>query len=176
MPRASGRGIIVDVGEPGVVLRPTARVLVVDDLERVLLFRSVDRHGEGFWFPAGGGIEAGETAEHAAVREVAEETGLRLDDGARGALVEVWRRAIVAMVDGVTYDFRERWFLLRVPRFAVDTGGFTAEEERSIGEHRWWTVGDLHRSEERLVPMDLAVRLEGLLRDGPPPAPVEIGR
>jgi 8-oxo-dGTP pyrophosphatase MutT (NUDIX family) len=65
----------------------TAGVVVVDG-ERVLLIE----HGEGAahltgaWGIPAGGIDAGETAREAAVRELAEETGLRADPE---ALVEL---------------------------------------------------------------------------------------
>jgi hypothetical protein len=33
-------------------LRPTARVLLLDDSDRLLLFRSVDDDGASFWYPS----------------------------------------------------------------------------------------------------------------------------
>lgn len=59
--------------EPGI----SAAIIVQGD--RVLMVRRRIREGELMWqFPAGG-IEAGESAEQAAVRETAEETGLTVD-------------------------------------------------------------------------------------------------
>lgn len=37
------------------VLRPSARVLLIDDNGRTLLFASMDEAGRTFWYPAGGG-------------------------------------------------------------------------------------------------------------------------
>lgn len=51
-------------------------VLVSDPTDWMVLVRSVGRPG---WAPPGGKRETGETLRHSAVREVAEETGLRLD-------------------------------------------------------------------------------------------------
>lgn len=153
------------------VLRPGARVLLVDDAARLLLFRDTDEAtGEPFWYPPGGALEPGEDAAAAAVREVREETGLDVVLGP-----EVWHRRHVAGWGGVTYDCRERWFLARCAAFDIDTSGFTDDERRAITEHRWVPVADLAGWTERLVPADLAVRLAALLADGPPPAPIEVG-
>jgi 8-oxo-dGTP diphosphatase len=60
--------------------RVSARVVVVDPDDRVLLIR---HHAEGreFYVLPGGRVEPGETAAEAAAREVLEETGLRVDIG-----------------------------------------------------------------------------------------------
>lgn len=57
--------------------RPAARLLCRDDEERLLLlhFRDPD-DGAHFWEPPGGGLEPGETALQAVMREWDEETGL----------------------------------------------------------------------------------------------------
>lgn len=46
--------------------------------DEVLLVQRSKAPGEGSWAPVGGGIEPGETAEVAALREVAEETGVEI--------------------------------------------------------------------------------------------------
>jgi 8-oxo-dGTP pyrophosphatase MutT (NUDIX family) len=59
-------------------LRHAARVLLLDERDRVLLFRFVRPETGGvFWASPGGGLEDGEDARTAAVRELAEEVGLR---------------------------------------------------------------------------------------------------
>src|SRR4051794_7480908 len=97
--------------------RYAVRVLLLDERDRVLLFRARrPETGRAFWFPAGGGLEEGEDVHAAAVRELAEETGLR--DVPLGP--EVWRRRHVFTWRGVEYDQRERWFLARVAHFEPD--------------------------------------------------------
>jgi ADP-ribose pyrophosphatase YjhB (NUDIX family) len=152
-------------------LRPTARVLLIDDAERVLLFRSENETGQAFWFPPGGGIEPGEDARTAARREVREETGLADVE----LVAEVWRRRHVFGFRGVTYAMQEHWFLARVPAFEIDTAGFEDLERDQISGHHWWTLAELHAATDVLVPRDLARRLERLLADGPPATPIEVG-
>ncbi|MFC8009125.1 NUDIX hydrolase [Streptomyces cinereoruber] len=52
-------------------------IIVHDD--RVLMIRRREREGKLLWAFPGGGIEAGETAEEAAVRETAEEVDLKVE-------------------------------------------------------------------------------------------------
>ena len=141
-------------------------------LERVLLFRS--RQPDGgvvFWFPPGGGIEAGEDAPAAARREVGEETGLREVEFE----AEVWHRRHVFVWRGVRYDQRERWFLARVEHFEPDMSGGTEAERIDLTAWRRWTVDELAAATDDLAPRDLDVRLRALLRDGLPATPLKIG-
>ncbi len=63
-------------------IRHGAAVVVVDALGRVLLQQRDDLtppEGFGRWAIPGGGVEAGESARQAAIREIAEETAIPLD-------------------------------------------------------------------------------------------------
>ena len=57
-----------------------ARAVIIDGKSRVLMVKQ--RHeGRDIWMVPGGGIEEGENAEQAAIREVKEETGLDIEVG-----------------------------------------------------------------------------------------------
>src|SRR5882672_9447042 len=65
------------------VRRQAARVILIDEAGRVLLFRGGDPHRPDagtWWFTPGGGLDDGETIEDAAQREVREETGYVVTD------------------------------------------------------------------------------------------------
>ena len=153
------------------VVRPTVRVLLLAHdgaATRVLLFRAVD----GYWFPPGGALEPAETFEQAAYRELAEETGrTSIELGPH-----IWNRRSVFEWRGDVLDFRERWYLARVPEvFDLDVAGWTAEEQADITDHRWWSLEELAAATDPMVPRALTDLLSDLLRNGAPVEPVEVG-
>ena len=159
-----------EAAEP--VGRSAARVLLLDDSDRLLLFAGADPHVPDvrFWFTPGGGVDPGETLEEAARRELLEETGCS------GVELSppVWRRSTEFWFDGEHYRARETYVVARVPSWEVDTSGFTDLERRSVDEHRWWTLEELLATSETVYPPDLPALLADLLQAGPPAEPREI--
>lgn len=153
------------------VLRPTARVLLFDGRQRVLLFEMHSDDGQVFWCPPGGAIEEGETHEQAALRELTEETGWR--EPSIGPVLGD-RRHVVAW-GGITYDCRERWFTGSVDRLEVDDAGWTDEERVGMRDPRWWSLADLRATNERTVPADLADVVQLVIDHGPPTEPLQLG-
>lgn len=154
----------------GVPARPTARVILLDEQNCTLLFCAIGHDGRRFWFTPGGGAEPGESPREAALRELHEETGLtdiQLSP-------EIWRRTLRGPMDGQVREIRERWFLARTHRFELSTAGFDQLERDTILEYRWWTIDALRNQLDRVIPADLADRLEKLLQDGLPAHPFDI--
>lgn len=67
------------MGEQIETVRYTADVVVVNDLAQVLLVQRKYEPFAGMWALPGGHVDAGESGDAAARRELAEETGLALD-------------------------------------------------------------------------------------------------
>jgi 8-oxo-dGTP diphosphatase len=67
-----------DRGTPGAGRQPCAGGVVLDEQGRLLLIRRGHAPSAGLWSVPGGRCLPGEAAEHACVREVAEETGLQV--------------------------------------------------------------------------------------------------
>lgn len=134
--------------------RRAARVILIDDAGRVLLFRGGDpaRPEAGtWWFTPGGGVHHGETLEDTARREVREETGLVVTD--LGPVVLA--RRIEFEFEGVTLDQDEVFFAVKVNGFEVDNREWTDVERRSVFEHRWWTRAEITATREMVYPEGL---------------------
>jgi 8-oxo-dGTP pyrophosphatase MutT (NUDIX family) len=156
-------------------VRPTARVVVLDPSGRVLLLGArltdpaVPPGDVLFWYTPGGGVEPGEDVRSAAVRELAEEIGLVVDEAALEG--PVWFRRHVGPFAGVQIDSRETFFVLRDVVHEVDPRGRTELELLGEEPHRWWTVAEVAASAETFAPAELADLLPDLLAGpstGPP--------
>jgi 8-oxo-dGTP pyrophosphatase MutT (NUDIX family) len=145
-----------------VIERRAARVLVVDALGRVLMLRGFDPADPGrhYWFTVGGGLESGESVVEAAVRELFEETGLRVTVADLGA--PVWNDVTEFPFDGRQYRQQQFWFLVRVPSWEVDQSGFDDIERATIDAVSWWSASDFATATEPFYPKDLPVLLRGL--------------
>jgi 8-oxo-dGTP pyrophosphatase MutT (NUDIX family) len=143
--------------------RRASRVLVVDQAGRVLLLHGFDpaRPGHGYWFTIGGGLDPGESPVQGAVRELFEETGLRISPDQLGE--PVWREVTEFPFDGLRYRQEQEFFLLRVPAWEIDTAGFNEIERASVDDHRWWSAAQLDATRERVYPAELPDLLRTLV-------------
>ncbi|QKW22537.1 NUDIX domain-containing protein [Kitasatospora sp. NA04385] len=154
-------------------LRNTSRILLLDDRGRLLLLCSRDPRPAGgrWWFTVGGGTEEGEDALTAAVRELREETGLDLPAERLGPVVMT--RTADFTFDGRPFRQWEEYRLLRLT--AAETAAVRVDPGEARFGHHWWSVQELATTDQTVRPRDLAVLLPALLRDGPGPAPLDLG-
>ncbi len=162
--RLAGRAALPDYFEiadqvtAGPTPRVAARLVLLDDQQRVLLFSGADPRGARIWFPTGGGVEPGEDLRTAAIRETFQETGLRLS--AADLVGPIWRRSARFVFTGVDFEQTEFYFVACAPPgFQVDVSGFTASEQASVTGHAWFSAADLARSGNTVYPLELARRL-----------------
>jgi 8-oxo-dGTP diphosphatase len=144
--------------------RPAARWIILNADNRVLLFKFEFKTGPlagaRFWATPGGAVDAGETYEQAAVRELFEETGLKLvDPGPQIAQCDATFRA----PDGEPVTADERYFRLHIERLDLSRDAWTALEREVMTAHRWWSAEEILASEETIWPKTLAELIKGAL-------------
>ena len=153
--------------------RPTSRLVVLDPQDRLLLLLVEDPKlwHPRFWITPGGGVEAGESFEQAAARELWEETGIVVPLGPC-----VWSRRVLVRFDGGLIDMDERYFVVRVDSAEIGLGSLTVWEQQALTDHRWWTLDELQRTDEMVAPRCLATVLPSIITGPYPAEPVAIGR
>jgi len=149
--------------------RTSARVVLLDDDGCVLLFCGSDPASEDdsenpaprWWFTVGGAAQQGETLPQAAVRELEEETGLRVDPS--DMIGPVWRRDAVIDFNGSVIRSEEMFFVHRTRRFEPSTAGRTGLERAYIHGHRWCDatiISELVAKGETVYPLQLGELLD----------------
>lgn len=139
-----------------------ARVLLLDAHDRVLLIHACDPHDRGhhWWELPGGGLDEGEKPEDAALREVAEETGIVIPSLGH----KLWIRESRFHYKGRDHHREDHVFLGRItdtaPKVALKP---TENEKAGLIERRWWSAAELRQCTDKLLPAQLPGLLDELL-------------
>jgi 8-oxo-dGTP pyrophosphatase MutT (NUDIX family) len=127
--------------------RIAARVMLLDSDQRVLLMHERRDIGSDrtHWITPGGGVEPGETLAEGAMRELYEETGLRLQIAADAE--PVFTDSVDFSIAGGRYLQTNHYFLLRCASgLDIVPAGHTEVERLVVLGHRWWSLDELTAS------------------------------
>ncbi|HEV2601365.1 MAG TPA: NUDIX domain-containing protein [Candidatus Babeliales bacterium] len=151
-----------------IVIRTCARLLLLHD-NKVLLMKIGDLDigpvggvkRETFWCTIGGGMEEGETIEHAALREVYEETGIAKELVELGPLV--WCTEIDLIWKEQATRFKEYYVVAKTAQKEVTLHALTDDEKAVVKELRWFSLQDIIDCKDPIFPEFLPEYLPAIL-------------
>ena len=145
--------------------RLAARVLLISPSNRLLLFKIHYRTGAlagmRYWATPGGKLRAGESFEEAAVRELHEETGLKVQSVSQC----IARKEFPwVMPDGERVLAVEHYFVAHANEQQLDGTSWSDQEREVVSEVRWWSEEELLACLEFVFPPDLPSLLTQALK------------
>jgi 8-oxo-dGTP pyrophosphatase MutT (NUDIX family) len=156
-----------------VLRRDAARVICFDPHGRILLINSrdpADQQKPAWWELPGGGIDPGESAEAACLRELREEAGMATAVMGRC----VWTQRAQFSFAGWDFDQSERIFIAQSDGTTDLPTHLEAFEAVAFMDRRWWEVDDLMADTAPTVPPRLREFLPAVIAGDFPDEPIDI--
>ena len=135
--------------------RRVSRVVLLDENDRFLLLLTASPRLQTpvvRWLTPGGGVEDHESHAEGAIRELFEETGLRVDSVGE----PIWSIEGQSIFnDGHVQSTYSEYFVVRTTSFELTNENWMDNEFVDITDVRWWTVEELNTSVEKYSPEPL---------------------
>ena len=158
--------------------KQTIRILLINPDNEILLMRAIDptttsmdrAPRAAFWCTIGGKIEAGETVEQAAHRELFEETGLREADIKFGPIV--WYGKHEMIISGKHVELDEQFIVAYTNKeVQISSENFTDNEKSVVTHQAWLSLDSIVNHHEAIFPAILKTHLAPILAKNYPLEP-----
>lgn len=154
--------------------RQAARVVTLDQHGRIFLINATDPGDESkpaWWEIPGGGIDYGESSEHAVARELWEEAGIA--EAKIGPVI--WCQHVTFTFAGYYFDQDEVVHVAWTDSDkAVEPQGLELFEAMAFQGSRWWTLEELLASDVPTLPTRLREFLPAIVAGELPGEPINI--
>jgi len=143
--------------------RRVSRIILIDENNKFLLMRTASPRlatPTVRWITPGGGVDEGETHVEGAIRELFEETGLRVESVGE-PVHSISGTAIFN--DGHEQTTYAEFFVVRTESFEITRENWLDYEHSEILDVRWWSLDELRQTSEEVGPANLADIIERVL-------------
>lgn len=162
------------------VIRKAVRVLLLNDKNELLLMLVEDfdistpegTRNKRFWCTIGGGIEADESIEQAALREIYEEAGIARENVDLGPVV--WFGDVELVLKGKLTRLEESFIVAKTKQKNVFLQAPTEDEKDVVKKLRWFSLEDIQKSTEVIFPIVLLDHLTDVISEKYPERPINI--
>lgn len=154
-------------------IRCSARAVLLDEMNRVLLIKFLFNEIRGrkiLWVTPGGGLEEEESYKDCVIREVFEETGIKL----KRIGPWIWTREVVFKGEEDSFISYERYFLVCVNNSNISLSGLSKKEQQSFYDIKWWSIRELMDSDEHFGPPDIGKLVFNIVNGEIPKKPIRI--
>lgn len=141
-------------------IRPTARVILLNNDNKVLLLK-MTLNNKSFWLTPGGKIEDGEGAFSTAKRELLEETGIKEATFFSDSPVFYYER--IGDCNGKQTFFKEHIFVAYAQNTHVHFDNLMEYEKDEISGFVWWDIAEFIEKKEMLFPENLAADIQNFI-------------
>lgn len=107
------------------------------------------------WITPGGGIDENEREIEAAVRELFEETGIRVSEDQLGEPIGELSGEWIWADQENFHTYQDTFFEYVVDDFILDDSAWTDDERRDVLAFRWWSLEELQSTDELVGPHGL---------------------
>lgn len=144
--------------------RRVSRIVLLDQEDNFLLLLTASPNLKTpvvRWITPGGGVEDHESHEEGGLRELEEETGLRVDQLG----TPIWSIDGQSIFnDGHIQSTHSEYFALRTQSFDISRENWMPNEHVDITGIRWWSIQELLTSGEKYSPEPLVHIVEKAIR------------